>query len=226
MGQPKERKIQVEIETKYQNQTEMIKLIIADDHPIFIDGLKTILEPAPEICIVGEALNGIQLLKLLKTKKADIVLLDINMPKMDGLEAAQHIKQQHSNVKIIMLTQFGDKGFVKKCVDIGVDGYLLKDSDQKELIEAIKVVYKNGTYFKINTGKQNSKGLEIESIQLSNREKQVLKLLTEDKRCKEIAKELYLKNTTVRTYRNRLMIKAGVSTIAGLIHWADNNGLI
>ncbi len=125
-----------------------------------------------------------------------------------------------------MLTQFGEKGLVKKCVEIGVDGYLLKDCSRQELITAIKTVYNSGTYFKINTGKQNSKELEIEKIKLSNREKQVLNLLTEDKGCREIAKELNLKTTTVRTYRSRLLIKAGVSTNAGLIYWADKNDLI
>ncbi len=103
----------------------MINLIIADDHQIFIDRVKTVLADVPDINIIGEALNGEHLLDLLKTKQADVVLLDINMPIMDGLEAASIIKEKHNKTKTIILSQYNDKGLVKKAKEYGCSGYLL-----------------------------------------------------------------------------------------------------
>ena len=130
----------------------MINLIIADDHPIFIDGLKTVLADVPDINITGEAQNGKQVIELLEYKQADVVLLDIRMPEMDGIETAKEIKKRYPHVKIIILTQFGEKCLVKNFMELGVDGYLLKDCSQQDLINAIKTVLLHQAYMLLNHG--------------------------------------------------------------------------
>ncbi|MBN2172940.1 MAG: response regulator transcription factor [Bacteroidales bacterium] len=204
----------------------MIRLIIADDHPIFIDGLKTVLMFEPDIKIIGEAQNGKQVLELLERCIADIALLDIRMPVLDGIETAKIVKSKYKKIKIIILTQFGDRGFIRKCNEIGVDGYLLKDCSKDELVDAIKIVYNEGTYYKIKGSIATNSKEKFEAKLLSKRENQVLHLLLKDKNCEEIGAELGLKTNTIRTYRERLMSKAGVKTIASLIHWAGSNDLL
>ncbi len=201
----------------------MINLIIADDHPIFIDGLKTVLADVPDINITGEAQNGKQVIELLEYKQADVVLLDIRMPEMDGIETAKEIKKRYPHVKIIILTQFGEKCLVKNFMELGVDGYLLKDCSQQDLINAIKTVNNGGTWFEIHN-KINITTLDKPKI--SKREKEVLKLIAREKCSKEIATELKLSVNSVHTYRERLLAKAGVKNTAGLIYWATKNNLI
>ena len=201
----------------------MIDIIIADDHPIFIDGIKTTLADITDINIAGEALNGIGVLKILKNQVVDVVLLDIRMPEMDGIATAKEIKKRYPHVKIIMLTQFGEKSLVKKCMELGVDGYLLKVCSQQDLINAIKTVDNGGTWFEIHN-KINV--TNIDKPKLSKREKEVLKFIAREKCSKEIATELKLSVNSVNTYRKRLLAKAGVKNTAGLIYWATKNNLI
>ncbi|MEZ5198507.1 MAG: response regulator transcription factor [Bacteroidales bacterium] len=208
----------------------MINLIITDDHPIFIDGLKTVLSNVTGIAIVGEALNGKQLLELLEDSLADIVLLDINMPEMDGLETAQIVKQQYSYVKIIMLTQFGEKRFIKKCMEMGVEGYLLKDCEKQELIKAIIAVYMGGIFYNANCQPESGFFAPVvddhNPFHISEKEKQVLKLIAEEKCNTEIAKKMSISINTVKTYRERLMLKSGTKNTAGLMYWAVKNKLL
>jgi DNA-binding NarL/FixJ family response regulator len=205
----------------------MINIIIADDHPIFIDGLKTVLTDVPDIIITGEAQNGKQVLELVETKPADIILLDINMPKMDGIDTAKAIKNNSSHIKIIMLTQFGEKRFLRKCMEIGVEGYLLKDCGKEELINTIRKVFDGG--FQFTSKNSNNSGLysfQNSNNHISEKEKQVLKLIAEEKCNPDIAKVMTISVNTVKTYRERLMIKSGTKTTAGLILWAVKHNLL
>ena len=130
----------------------MIKIVIADDHPVLIDGLKSALCNEPNITIIGEANNGVQLLKILKKKKPDIVLLDILMPKMTGLEAAKIIQKDHEKVKLLFLSKFDDKWLIKKCIDVGAKGYLIKNISKKELIFSIEKVIEGDMDFFYKSG--------------------------------------------------------------------------
>ena len=204
----------------------MINIVIADDHPMFIDGVKTVLADVPDIHIAGEALNGLQVLELLNTTPADIVLLDINMPVMDGLQTAEAIKQRYKNVKIIMLTQFGERGLVRKCMEMGAEGYLLKDCTKDVLISAIRTVNKRDTFYKFNNGSIINEKCKKENQKLTTRELQVLRLMVKDMNYWEITKELRISIYAVRTYRDRLLTKTGTSTIAGLVQWANDNEVL
>lgn len=206
---------------------KQVKIIIADDQPIYIDGIKKILNNVNEISIIGEALNGNQLLNLIKLKKPHLVLLDISMPIMDGLEAARIIKDKHKSIKVIILTIYDYKGFIKRCQAIGVEGYLLKDCGKQELLKAINTVCNGGVYYCVNKSQSNKipppPVVNSKKIKLSSREKEVLLLMANDNNCFEIAFELNISESTVRTYKQRLMIKSGTNTLSGLISWAYNH---
>jgi DNA-binding NarL/FixJ family response regulator len=206
----------------------MINIIIADDHPIFIDGLKTVLEGADGIKITGEAYNGTQVLDRLKTMAADVILLDINMPEMDGLVTAQHIIEKFPKVKVIMLTQYDEPAFIRRCKKIGVNGYLLKDCGKQLLTHAIHLVHEGGTLHATKNGSNN--GFEVPDLllkeQITENEKKILKLIAEEKSNHEIAEMLGKSENTIKKQRERLMCKAGVNKTAGLIYWAMKNKLL
>lgn len=207
-----------------------IKIAIADDHQFLIDGIKTALADSPEIQIVGEANNGLEIIEIVKTKKPDLVLLDIRMPELDGIEAAKLLKRQFKDIKIIIMTQFDERSLIRRCQKMGVEGYLLKDCGKSELLKAINKVYKGGIHFSINKA-NTSKIPQLTKIEskdkiLSSRELEVLILMANDKKCSEIAIELGLNESTIRTYRQRLLKKSGTNTSAGLISWAYNQKLI
>lgn len=201
----------------------MIKIIIVDDHPLMIDGIKTALSDVQDIIIIGEALNGKQLLVLLENKNPDIILLDIKMPELDGIEVLKIVKKEFENIKIIMLSQFGDRGFIKRCIELEASGYLLKDCGKHDLINAIKTIYDGGTWFEIH---DKFKIQNIEKPKLSDREKEVLQLIFMEYDKKEIAKKLNISNSTVNTYHARLLQKAGVQNDIGLYKWAIENKII
>lgn len=205
-----------------------IKIAIADDHPFMIDGIKTVLADSPEIQIVGEANNGLEIIEIVKTKKPDLVLLDIRMPELDGIEAAKILKRRIGDIKIIIMTQFDERSLIRRCQKIGVEGYLLKDCGKSELIEAIHKVNKGGLHFSINKSNATLQTTRIKSKDtiLSSREIEVLLLMANDKNCNEIARELGLNESTIRTYRQRLLKKSGTNTYSGLISWAYNQKLI
>ena len=196
---------------------------------MYIDGIKTVLSDSKEISVIGEASDGNQLIELIPTNKPDLILLDINMPGMDGLESAKIIKSQYGDIKIIMLTQYNNKRFVKRCQLLGVEGYLLKDCGKPELINAIHTVYNGGFYYNINSRNKTilqPPGLTTDKPKLSGREIEVLSLLANDKSIFEIAAKLKISEASVKTYRNRLKIKSGTNSIAGLISWAYQNSII
>jgi len=206
----------------------MINIIIADDHRIFIDGIRTALQGVEGINIIAEAHNGKQVLELLRTVPIDEVLLDINMPEMDGLEAARHIKEDFRHVKVIMLTQYDDRGFIKWCKKMGVEGYLLKDCDPGFMSHAIRLVFEGGTVFGTKNGNSNRFPVPdlLNKIQITGQEHEVLKLMASEYCNADIARELNIEINTVKTYKDRLKTKAGVKTTIGLIKWAIENGLI
>ncbi len=205
-----------------------IKIAIADDHPLMIDGIKTALSDTPEIEIIGEASNGLEIIEVVKTKKPDLVLLDIRMPELDSIDAAKILKKQYEELKIIMLTQYGDRRFIKHCQEIGVDGYLLKDCGKQELEKAIKIVYNGGLYFIIgnnlndyfNTGINDPKSL------ITPRELEVLELFSKDFTSEQAAEKLGIKTSSIKTFRQRLLSKTSTLTLSGLISWAYQNNIL
>jgi len=177
--------------------------------------------------IIGKAINGKQLIKLLETKRPDIILLDIIMPELDGIETLKIVKKKYELIKIIMLSQFGERGLIKKCIELGADGYLLKDCGKQELIHSIKTVNAGGTWFEIRNIIHNlKKEVSISSPNLSIREMEVLQLICKEFTNREIAYKLKISKVSVNTYRTRLIQKAGAKKVIGLYHWALENKLI
>lgn len=210
----------------------MINILVADDHEIFIEGLRTSLSGDPDICIKNTAINGCEVIKELKKSDYDIVLLDVNMPKMDGIDCARKINKSQINTKIIILSQYGDKKLVERLMKYNIDGYLLKSSGKEEIIKAIKDVYQNRKYFanelSANPPSRNYKKSRFDYFKcdFSVQEKQVLKLICAGKFNSEIAKEMDISKFSVETYRQRIMVKSGMRNTAELVKWVVENDFV
>lgn len=211
------------------------KIFLCDDHQLIIDGLKNILIGHPEFELVGDANNGEQALKFFSVVKPNLVLMDIDMPVMNGLEASQQIVKLHPEVKILVLTMHDEPALVRKIMEIGAHGYMLKNSDQEELIKAIHDILAGKLHFpqEILDGKKANEA-ETFSIkpsdavlisQLTEREIEILKLIAEGLSNKEIGDKLFISHRTVDTHRTNLMKKLDVHNIAGLIRFAIRNHL-
>jgi two-component system nitrate/nitrite response regulator NarL len=209
----------------------MIKVFITDDHKVIIDGLKRLLSVSSEIEIIGTALNGAILLDKLKTQQPDLILLDISMPVMDGIQAAKVIKKLYPTIKILVFTTFIDNDKVKKITKIGVDGYLLKDSSGDKLIHAIKMVMSGTNYYDhrvvdlvMHNYKRTASTPTITA--LTKREREVIRLIAQGKSSKEIGEELFISPLTVDSHRRNIFAKLGISKTAALITYAYENGLM
>jgi len=212
----------------------MIKIAIADDHQMFIDGIKSLLRSEKDLKIIAEALNGRVLVDILKMEQPDIVLMDINMPEMDGIEATKYISANYPKIKIIMLSMHSTKEFVAGLIEAGAAGYILKNTGKKELMEAIHNVSEGKTHFSVeitqmmmNSFKNPAKKSQNhELLQLTDREKEVLVLIAEECSTKEIAEKLFISPNTVETHRKNLFSKLKVKNLAGLVKYALQTGLI
>ncbi len=210
----------------------MVNVMIADDHQMLIDGIKTILQDVPDIDVIAEAKDGYQVLKALETNpEVHIVLMDINMPKLDGLECTKQLRRRFPHVKVIALSQFSEKRFVKRMVKNGASGYILKDSEKDTLVKAIKTVFRGEKYFcdrlSVRLINQELKMEDTKSLfpKLSEREKEVIKLICQEFSSQEIADHLFISFHTVESHRANLMHKAGAKNTAGLVRWAVENDL-
>lgn len=211
----------------------MIKILIADDHQLLIDGLKATLEGIDDFSIVGEAYNGYQVLeKLDEGLEVNVILMDINMPKLDGLECTKAVIKKYPQIKIIALSQYDEKRFVKRMVKNGASGYLLKDSGKDQLEKAIREVHAGRRYYcerlSIRLVEQELKDENTSSLfpKLSKRESEVLNLICKEYSSQEISEKLFISFHTVESHRANLMYKAGVKNTAGLVRWAVENDFI
>jgi DNA-binding NarL/FixJ family response regulator len=210
---------------------EKIRIIITDDHQLFRNGLKILLDSFPEFEVTGEASNGEEFLKLIKTTQADVALMDINMPEMDGIEATRKALKINPDLNIIALSMYGEEEYYYKMVDAGAKGFILKDSDIKEVKEAIQTVVKGGSYFSqelLYQVIQKIKHRESESktANLSKREKEVLLKICEGLSNQEIADTLFISKRTVDKHRANLLGKTNSKNTASLILFAIRNKLI
>lgn len=206
-----------------------IKVVLADDHQLFRDGMKAMLQTSEEIDVVGEAASSSVLLTVLAAQPADIVLLDISMPQMSGINLLPMIKERFPAVKCIMLTMHEDVQYVLRSLKQGADGYLLKEADAEELRMALREVYAGKKYFKNKISDlivANLSGNSSPETLLSEREIQVVRLVAEGKITKEIAGQLHVSTRTVETHRSRIMKKLGVANTAEMIRMAYEKKLI
>ena len=204
-----------------------IRTIIADDHRILRDGIKALLREMKNIKLIGEASSGLDLLSIIKNCEVDLVLMDINMPGMNGIEATRQLLKMCPSVKIIVLSMYDDIDHYNTMVDLGVHGFLLKESNYHELETAIQIVFDGRPYFSqdlliklLNTRNDSS------AIQLSKREKDVLKLLCKGMSTIEIADKLFLSVSTIEKHRAELLSKTCSPNSTALAVYAIKNNLV
>jgi DNA-binding NarL/FixJ family response regulator len=211
---------------------EKIKIIIADDHTMFLQGIVSLLENEENISILGEATNGKAIFKIMENSIPDIILLDISMPEMDGIEVTKIIKQNFSTVKILILSTHSNTQMIAKLIRMGVDGYLLKNTEKQELLHAIQTIQKGGTHFceeVLEKNDDNNSKIKKENFyitELSSREKEILILIAQEFTGSEIAKRVFISLNTVNTHRRNLISKLNVKNTAGLVKYAIENGLL
>lgn len=204
-------------------------VLICDDHAIFRNGLSNLLHD--KVNLVGEAANGKECIELVKTVLPDIILLDIRMPEMNGIDCLRHIRRFNADVKVLAITQFDESRLVKQMMKSGANGYLLKDTTRDELLKAFAKVMDGKLYCtpRIDPSgfaKAEPKAGDKLFPDLSQREKQVLELICMEFSNKQIAAELGISIKTVELHRFKLFKKIGVSNLAGLVRWAVENNFL
>ncbi len=219
------------------DQSTPIKVIIADDHVLYRAGVKTSLSSRKDIKVIAEADNGMHLLNLIKSLPCDVILLDIQMPVMDGVQALPEIKKILPNVKVIMLTMLEDQSMITRLMELGANSYLTKTSDIEIIYDAIKTCYEQEYYFNALTNKALISNLKQKTTppaattgagepQLNEKEITILRLMCEEKSTKEIADHVDLSPRTVEAIRDKLKVKTGAKSTAGLILYAVRHNII
>lgn len=212
-----------------------IKVVLADDHQIFIEGIKSLLRDNHQIQIVGEVSDGKELLDLLKLKKVDVVLMDVSMPNLDGLEATRRIIHDFPEVKIIGLTMFEDTTKISDMMRAGASGYLFKTTGKHELLNAIHKVSMGQKYLSPEVsnklidrmiGDESAKEAPARHAEITPREKDIIKLIAQEMTNNEIAQKLNNSPMTIITHRKNLLRKLGLKNTAGLIRYAVEHGLV
>ncbi|MFW6246093.1 MAG: response regulator [Tangfeifania sp.] len=210
-----------------------IKVLIADDHQLFREGLVNLISSAPDIEVIAEAKDGKEATEKTKQLNPDVVLIDIGMPEMNGIEATRILKKQQSQVKVIAVSMHSDRQFVKGILEAGADGYLLKNCTYRQLIDAIKSVFEGKKYLSDDITEMVIKGYldpaeEVSDNQseLSERELEILKLYAEGKSTREIAEKLFISVKTVGTHKQHIFEKLGLKSNADMVKYAIKEGLI
>ena len=214
----------------------MIQVLIVDDHQILRDGIKALLHKSKTIKVIGEINDGSKVLDFIATNVPDVILMDILMKEVDGIQATQLIKSKYPDIKILALSMNNQYSYIETMLKAGASGYILKNTGGDELVHAITMVFEGKTYFSEEvTGIVMKSYLEPEPVkksdkdllnQLTKREIEILKLIAQEFTNQEIADKLFISKRTVDTHRRNLLQKIEVKNSIGLIRFAYNNGLI
>ena len=209
----------------------MIRLLIADDHRLFIEGMKLLVQSEADLLCVGEAANGVEALQFLEKNPVEVVLLDIDMPVMNGMEACLEIKKRFPKVKILALTMYNQPSIIRQIMKNGASGYILKNTSKEELLDAIHAVMRGDIFL----SRKASDSLVNEFTQpqttafipeITNREKEVLQLIVDGCTTPEIAQRLFISPNTAETHRRNLLAKLGVRNTAELVRLTLEKGLL
>jgi DNA-binding NarL/FixJ family response regulator len=217
------------------NVSAEIKIVIADDHEIFRDGFKLMLTKQKDILLVGEAENGRELVKLVQEKKPDVIVTDIKMPIMDGIEAARTINELFPDKGIIGLSMFDEDDLIVDMLEAGARGYLLKNANKEQIGEAIRTVYNGDPYYCKTTSRKLTEMIaksrynpykKKEKVVFTEREIEVIELVCKEMSNKEIAEKLFLSIRTVEGLRLKVAEKMNVKNPVGMVMYALKNGLV
>lgn len=213
----------------------MIKVAIADDHKIFRDGIKMALSGKEYLKIIWEAEDGKDLIHKMKIKLPDVLLMDIRMPEMDGINAISLLRKEYEEVRIIVLTMYDDQEMISKMMEMGANAYLTKTTDPEEIYNAILTCMNDDFYFNdlLNKAvlmklqqKKTTRQFYPSVVKFNEKELSILKLIAQDKTTEEISREVYLSPRTIETIRQNMKTKVGAKTIAGLVMYGMRNKLI
>lgn len=212
-----------------------IKLVIADDHEIFRDGFKLMLSKFPEITLVGEAGNGRELLELIEKENPNVILTDIKMPVMDGIEATKKIAELYPEKGVIGLSMYDDDELIIEMLEAGAKGYLIKNAGKDQIIEAIKTVYNDEPYYCKTTSHKLTQMIaksrfnpykKTEKAEFSEREKEIIAGICDEMTNKEIGDKLFISVRTVEGHRLKILEKMNVKNTVGLVVYAIKNGIV
>lgn len=215
---------------------ETVRVVLADDHAILRQSLRMLLGARPEIDIVGEANDGREAIALCERLKPDIVLMDVSMPEMNGIEATRQLKRSCPATRVIVLSAYGDQDQLREALRAGALGYVIKRSDIEELTMAIQMVRRGNTYFSADLASSvdiseviyqaRRPGARSDADSLTSREREVLQLIAEGNTGKDIAEKLYISPKTVEGHKTRIMTKVGAKNRADLIRFALRSGIV
>ena len=214
------------------NTKKKIKILVADDHPVVRKGLQMCLAKQERLKILGEAVDGEEAVQKTKELKPDVLLLDISMPKMNGLDVTAMLRKEVPDTRILILSVHSNKEYVFRVIQAGAHGYVSKEASPEELLEAIEAVYAGETYFSAEIAQValnqlvTSGGKKEPFSQLTSREREVLVLIAEGKSNKEIASALNVGVRTIETHRERIMRRLNIHSVAGLTKFAIANGMV
>jgi DNA-binding NarL/FixJ family response regulator len=211
----------------------MIRVLVVDDHAILRDGIRSILESQEDILVVGEASDGAEAFEFVSNLQPDIVLMDISMPKTNGLEATRLIKERFPQVKVLIMTQHDNREYIAPALGAGASGYVLKRSGRREMLNALRQVQEQGVFLSSNITQevlqeysQPGRNGKEDEHHLTDRERQVLQLVVEGKSNKEIALTFGISPKTVSVHRTNIMSKLGVQNTVELVRYASSNPLV
>lgn len=211
----------------------MVRILLADDHKLLIDGLRPLLDAQPDMEVAGVAQDGLEASDLAMKLRPDVVLLDISMPRQNGIDAARNILRDRPETKVIMLSMHADRKFIQAALRIGARGYILKESAAREVIEAVHIVTKGEFFFSRSVRDQVlheyvewiREGNDTSASPLSGREREVLQILAEGKSTKDAAEILHVSVKTIESHRKQIMDKLDLHSIAELTKYAIREGL-
>lgn len=208
------------------------KIAFVDDHQIIIDGLVSLLQDETAVSIVDHAVTGKDALAMIQKHDIDVLILDIHMPHMDGLEVLDEIRKTNSKLKVIMLTMHDEPAFIRTSLEKGANGYMLKNVSKVNILKAVETVME-GNYYLSGTATSRLAELQMGSeystlqmVELSSRELDVIRLICDERTTEEIADVLSITVNTVKSHRKKIMHKMGVRNIAGMVRYALENDLV
>jgi len=208
------------------------KILLVDDHELVLNGRRFMLEAEDDLIVVATAKNGLEAIEKLKENTIDLLITDIKMPELNGLELARYTKQKYPELKIIALTLYKDPEFVKAIIDVEADGYLMKNEDAAEIISVVRHVMNDGTHYSneivsiLKDELKREKSKSTAAAELSKRELEIIKLICQEFSSVEIAEKLFISKATVDVHRKNIVQKLEIKSIVGLIRFALQNGIV